>query len=139
MVDAAVGTRISRVPVWIGVPLRISGILLFVLVLSQPMWAGLFITGDVDMLALHHQIANATSFLAMFHMVWSVLLWRPGRRSTAGLWLTVVFFGVVWGQYNTGLARQHFIHFPIGTALAVLAAVIAVVGWLSTRRMEVPA
>lgn len=118
---------------WIAIPLRVSGIAIAVLVMSMPVFAGLFITGDVAMLHAHHQAANVMSFVALFHIVWSVLLWRPGRRSSASLWITVVFFVVAFGQYYTGLARQHHLHFPVGTALAVAAVGIAVVTWIGTR------
>lgn len=123
----------STVSRWIAIPLRVSGIAIAVLVLSMPVFAGLFVTGDVAMLHAHHQVANVMSFVALFHIGWSVLLWRPGRRSSASLWTTVVFFVVVFGQYYSGLARQHYLHFPVGTALAVAAVAIAVVTWLGTR------
>lgn len=122
------------VPSWIAIPLRASGIVISILTLSMPMWAGLFVTGDVAMLSVHHQVANIASFVALFHIVWSILLWRPGRRSSVSLWLTVVFFAVVFGQYYSGFARQHYLHFPVGTALAVMAVAIAVITWISTRR-----
>lgn len=127
------------VPRWITIPLRVSGIGLAVLTLSQPMWAGLFVTGDVAMVDVHHQVANVISFLALFHIAWSVLLWRPGRRSSVSLWLTTVFFVVVFWHYFTGLARQHYLHFPVGTALAVMAVAIAVLAWTGTRRSGVRA
>lgn len=134
MSDEPVEPSVPEVSWWIAVPLRVSGIAIALLTLSQPMWAGLFVTGDVAMLNVHHQVANAISFTALFHIAWSVLLWRPGRRSTVSLWLTVVFFAVVFWHYFTGLAREHYLHFPVGTALAVLAVAIAVVTWIGTRR-----
>lgn len=114
---------------WIAIPIRITGPLLTVLVLLQPLFAGMFVTGDVAALTMHERNAELISYLALAHLILAVLVWRPGRRSPASSWLTLAFIVVVFLQFETGMVRALQLHFPVGVLLAMTSMVITVVSW----------
>ena len=70
-----------RTPVagWIVWSIRVTVTAHLVSVLAQGVLAGMFITGDVDLLRLHSINGEVASGLATLQFVAAILLWRPGR------------------------------------------------------------
>ncbi|MEV4806321.1 hypothetical protein AB0K18_40535 [Nonomuraea sp. NPDC049421] len=70
---------VPRPPGWIVWSLRVTATGHLAGVLVQAALAGLFVTGDVDLLAWHRDNAGYTHALLYAQVVAAVLLWRPGR------------------------------------------------------------
>lgn len=115
-----------RVTLWL---LRAVVTVHLVAVLGQPVWAGLFLTGDVDAMAVHGAVGSALA-------AWGLLTVGVALAYTAGgrgaLWvapLAVAWFLAVGYQVGAGYARTLALHVPLGVALTVLAVVVAVWAW----------
>lgn len=119
---------------WIVWSLRLTATFHLVGVLAQAALAGLFVTGDVDLLAWHRDNAGYTHSMLYAQLVAAVLLWRPGRGAwwpaAASLGLVVVeTVQVALGQWRVLEG-----HFPLGMAIFGLSAVFTVWTWLAFRR-----
>jgi hypothetical protein len=108
--------------------LRILITAYLVAVLAQPVLAGLFLTGDVDAIAVHAAVGSA---LAAFGMVLIaatlVYVLRRGR-----LWVlpaAVVLFLAVGLQIGMGYARALQIHVPLGVAIVTASILLAIWVW----------
>ena len=67
----------ERVPAWTLWPLRLLVLVVTVLLIVQPMLAGLFVTGDVGMLRMHSIVAGFVTLGLFLQMLAAILLWRP--------------------------------------------------------------
>ncbi|GAA3685816.1 hypothetical protein GCM10022224_058250 [Nonomuraea antimicrobica] len=119
---------------WIVWSLRVTATVHLAGVLAQAALAGLFVTGDVDLLTWHRDNGGVTHSVLYLQLVASILLWRPGRGpgwpALAGLGLVVLETGqVVFGQ-----SRILALHFPLGMAIFGLSAVFTAWTWLAFRR-----
>ncbi|MEQ4719612.1 hypothetical protein [Nonomuraea sp. B19D2] len=103
-------------------------------VLGQAALAGLFVTGDVDLLAWHRNNAGFTHSLLYLQLVAAILLWRPGRGP---LWPALASLGLVVAetmQVVLGQFRVLALHFPLGMAVFGLSAVFTAWTWYAYRR-----
>lgn len=83
---------------------------------GQPVFAGLYLTGDYDMLAWHAAGADAAFYLGIVQLVVAVVLAAlGGRRWPAAVALLVAAAETV--QYFAGLAGELGLHVPLGVAL----------------------
>lgn len=99
-----------------------------VAILAQPVFAGRYLTGDYDMLALHRFGADAVTYLAVAQIVVAALLWwRGGTRWP--FWASLLLFAGESGQYFAGVAGALDLHVPLGVALAMCASVMLVAIW----------
>ncbi|WP_240519699.1 hypothetical protein [Amycolatopsis antarctica] len=99
-----------------------------VVILAQPVFAGRYLTGDYDMLAVHALGADLVFYLGLVQLVASLLLWwRAGPRWPAAVSLLLALGET--GQYFAGLAGVLDLHVPLGVALTVLMAVTLLGLW----------
>lgn len=99
-----------------------------VAVFAQPVFAGSYLAGEYDALALHALGADVVSYLGLAQLVPTALLWwRGGARWPFGASALLVLGET--GQYFAGLAGALDLHVPLGVALAVLAATSVVGIW----------
>ncbi len=118
--------RRPRVTLWL---LRALVTVHLAAVLSQPVWAGLFLTGDVDAMAVHGVVGDALAALGLVTIA-AALGYSLGGRGT--LWvvpLAVVWFLAVGLQIGAGHSRALALHVPLGVGLVVVAALVAVWAW----------
>ncbi|MFI9845794.1 hypothetical protein ACIHFD_52830 [Nonomuraea sp. NPDC051941] len=123
----------SPPPGWIVWSLRVLATGHLAGVLGQAALAGLFVTGDVDLLAWHQNNAGFTHGLLYLQLVAAVLLWRPGRGPG---WPAPASLGLValeTAQVALGQWRVLGLHFPIGMAIFGLSAVFTVWTWRAYR------
>jgi hypothetical protein len=99
-----------------------------VAIFAQPVFAGRYLIGDYDMLALHALGANVVFFLGLAQLVPAVLLWRRSGTSWP-FWASLVLVLGETGQYFAGLAGALDLHVPLGVALVSLAAIMLVGIW----------
>lgn len=118
---------------WIVWSLRVTATGHLAGVLVQAALAGLFVTGDVDLLNWHRDNAGYTHVLLYLQVVAAVLLWRPGRGPG---WPALAGAGLValeTAQVGLGQARILAGHFPLGMAVFGLSAVFTVWTWRTFR------
>ncbi|WP_245658671.1 hypothetical protein [Microtetraspora malaysiensis] len=120
-------------PGWIVWSLRIAATGHLAGVLGQAALAGLFVTGDVDMLTLHRDNAGVTHALLYLQLVAAILLWRPGRGPRGPAWASVALIVLETAQIGLGQSRVLAGHFPLGMTIFGGSAVLAVWTWRSLR------
>ena len=120
-------------PGWIVWSLRVLATAHLTGVLAQAVLAGLFVTGDVDLLTWHRDNAGVTHSLLYLQLVAAVLLWRPGRGP---LWPALASLGIVAAetvQVVLGQSRLVAPHFPLGMAVFGLSAAFTAWTWRAFR------
>jgi hypothetical protein len=123
----------SAPPGWIVWSLRVLATAHLAGVLGQAALAGLFVTGDVDLLEWHRNNAGFTHVLLYLQLVAAILLWRPARGPG---WPALAGLGLVaaeTAQVGLGQARMIALHFPLGMTIFGLSAVFTVWTWRSLR------
>jgi hypothetical protein len=98
-------------------------------VLAQPVLAGMFLTGDVDAIALHGAIGTALGFVTLVTAVLSLgyVIGGHGR-----LWILpalVALFLVEGVQIGVGYAGVLQWHVPLGVVVVGLAVLLAAWAW----------
>ncbi|MDL5201247.1 hypothetical protein [Streptomyces sp. ALI-76-A] len=129
-IDTAAPRRVTRR--WPLTVLRACTCVLLLLTLAQPVLAGMFITGDTDLLDLHALNATLVSVMSWLTVAAAVTLWRPGGGPVWPVGLTLVTAGLVEAQSGFGYARQLALHIPLGVAL--VAGLTAQTYWVFAHR-----
>jgi len=124
--------RRPRLSLWV---LRVTATVHLVLVLAQPVLAGLFLTGSVDAITAHAGVAGVLGITALALVAASIAyVVRRGR-----LWVlpvTVAQFLAIGFQMALGYSRTLGGHVPLGVAIASVSLLVAV--WLWTPAAAVP-
>ncbi|WP_214102837.1 hypothetical protein [Acrocarpospora catenulata] len=123
----------TRAPGWIVWPLRSAAVLHLLGVLAQAALAGLFVTGDVDMLAWHRTNAGLTHGMLYLQLVASILLWRPARGPAWPALAAAALVAAETFQVMVGQDRVLAVHFPLGMAVFGATAVLTLLVWRVTR------
>jgi hypothetical protein len=118
--------RRPRVTLW---PLRTVVTVHLVAVLTQPVWAGLFLTGDVDAIAVHGAVGDALAALGLLTIAVALGYARGGRGRLWMAPLAVVWFLAIGLQIGAGHSRALALHVPLGVGLTVVAVLVAVWAW----------
>lgn len=118
--------RRPRITLWL---LRAVVTVHLVAVLGQPVWAGMFLTGDVDAIGVHGAIGSTLAALGLVTMAVAVAYSLGGRGSLWAVPLAVAWFLGVGYQIGAGYGRNLGVHLPLGVALAVVAVLVAVWAW----------
>jgi hypothetical protein len=98
-------------------------------VVCQPVLAGMFLTGDVDAIALHATIANVLAVVDLLVIAAALLYLRGGRGKRWVLPVAVLLFVTVSFQITMGYARQLQLHIPLGVAITTGSVLLAVWVW----------
>lgn len=100
-----------------------------VAVLGQPVWAGLFLTGDVDAIAVHGAVGSGLAAVGMLTIAVALAYTIGGRGSLWVAPLAVGWFLAIGFQIGAGYSRTLALHVPLGVGLAVLAVLVAAWAW----------
>lgn len=104
-----------------------------VAIFAQPVFAGRYLIGDYDMLAVHRLGADLITCLAVAQIVLSALLWwRGGTRGP--FWASLLLLFGEFGQYLAGMSGALDLHIPLGVALAVSASITLAAIWRNGDR-----
>ena len=98
-------------------------------VLAQPVLAGLFLTGDIDAIAVHGTVGSTLAAVDLV-MVGATLGYVLGGRGR--LWVlpvAVALFLAVGLQIGFGYSRTLEIHIPLGVAIVTTSVLLAVWVW----------
>ena len=99
-----------------------------VAIFGQPVFAGRYLIGDYDMLALHVFGADLVSYLGLAQLVPTALLWRRGGPRWP-FWASLLLSLGETGQYFAGMAGALDLHVPLGVALITGASLMLVAIW----------
>ncbi|WP_053923673.1 hypothetical protein [Streptomyces chattanoogensis] len=114
--------------------MRGTAALLLLDTLVQAVLAGLFVTGDLDLLAWHAANAGVLSALTVIQTVLAVVVWRrlrgPGWPAAA----SAALVGLVSVQQGLGEARVLAGHMPVG--MAIFGCATALTYWAFTARIQ---
>ncbi|WP_285704927.1 hypothetical protein [Microtetraspora sp. NBRC 16547] len=127
------GAPRTRPPGWIVWWLRIATTAHLAGVLGQAVLAGLFVTGNVDMLVQHRDNAGLTHTMLYLQLVAAILLWRPGRGPSWPAWASAALVALETVQVMLGLNRVLAGHFPLGVTIFGVSAVMAAWTWWGLR------
>lgn len=100
-----------------------------VAVLFQPILAGMFLTGDVDAIAVHGTIGSLLAAVDILVIGATLLYVLSGRGKLWVLPVSVVLFLAVGLQIGMGYARQLSLHIPLGVAIVVGSVLMMVWVW----------
>ncbi|GAA2130069.1 hypothetical protein [Actinomadura napierensis] len=92
-----------------------------VAIFGQPVFAGVFLSGDYDGLRLHEAGANVTTSLGYVQLIAAITVWVRLRR--AGPFLaTSALVAAETVQYFAGMDGALWLHLPLG--VATIAALV---------------
>ncbi len=98
-------------------------------VLAQPVLAGLFLTGDIDAIAVHGTIGSTLAAVDLV-VIGATLVYVLGGRGR--LWVLpviVALFLAVGLQIGFGYSRTLEIHVPLGVAIVTASVLLAIWVW----------
>lgn len=116
-----------RWPVWI---FRATSTLAAVMLFDQAVFAGQFLSGIYPALEVHRENATYAGLTVIVAAVAAVLLFRPGRGPWWPIAAYVSLFGLIGLQIFLGFSRALAPHVPLGVAMILTAAALAVWGWV---------
>ena len=108
--------------------LRVAAVLHSLAFLAQPVFAGGYLMGDVDSLALHDTNAFVITGLDVAQLICAVVYFWGGRGRAWPIWASLAVALAVEVQVGMGYERLLVVHLPLGVALTVGQIVITI--WL---------
>lgn len=128
--------------------LQVFLVLHALLVIAQPIMAGMYLSGEVDAMNVHSPIGSTLWMITMLQIVIAALYWRPGGGRLWPAIATVVLFFAEFTQMTLGHSSTLAVHVPLG--VSIVAGVVLMTVWSFTpaarrprpakaRKLEVPA
>ena len=105
-----------------------------VLVIAQPILAGMSLEGSTAALDMHYWNGMVIMTVAFVQILAAVLWWKPGGGTSRGVSVSVVLFGLEIAQFLLGDAGSFAIHVPLG--ILVLAGAVAAAAMAFRNRPE---
>ncbi|WP_134322036.1 hypothetical protein [Cumulibacter soli] len=121
----------ARLAIW---AFRLIATVFALLVMTQPIWIGLFLQGEFDQLAVHRAVGGAAIAATWLVFAGAVAI---GWLARLGWWpaaLSVGMFFALAGQFVVGMQRATALHIPLGVVLIGIAGALAVWSWLPMTR-----
>ncbi|MEV0411699.1 hypothetical protein AB0I68_13090 [Streptomyces sp. NPDC050448] len=112
--------------------MRATAVLVLLDTLAQAALAGLFVTGDLDLLAWHSANAGILAALTLLQAGAAAAVWRRLGGPAWPLAASIALAALVGAQQALGEARVLAAHMPLGMAIFGCAA--AMVCWAFTYR-----
>ncbi|WP_192810233.1 hypothetical protein [Actinomadura rudentiformis] len=97
-----------------------------VAIFGQPVFAGVFLSGDYEGLRLHEAGANVTTSVGYVQLIVAIVVWVRLRR-VSPLLGTLALVAAETVQYFAGMEGALWLHFPLGVA-TIAALVVQFVG-----------
>ena len=114
-----------RITLWL---LRIAATVYLVLVLAQPVLAGLFLTGNVDAIEMHATVADVLAFGAL-GLIGVAIAYVVARGRVWVLGAAVLLLVAVGAQMAFGYTRALQFHIPLGVAIVTASVLLAIWVW----------
>jgi hypothetical protein len=116
--------------------LRVVAVLHSLAFLGQPVFAGGYLMGDVDALALHDANAFIVTGLDVIQLVCAIVFFWRGRGRAWPIWASLAIALAVEVQVGMGYERLLLVHLPLGVSLAVAQVLTTV--WLFRAAAATP-
>lgn len=116
-----------RVTLWL---LRVVLTVHVIAVLGQPIWAGMFLTGDVDAISVHGTIGSILAAWDLFVVIGVAITYALVVRGR--LWVPLAAgatFLLVGFQIAFGYSRDLQWHVPMGVAIVVTSLLFTFWAW----------
>ncbi|MCI2422977.1 hypothetical protein MOQ72_36735 [Saccharopolyspora sp. K220] len=131
------GKAAGAVP-WTTWALRVTAALYLSIPLGQSMLAGLFVTGDAALVAVHRINGEVFVAIALVQLLIAVLDLRARRQSGYPvtwrlIWLCGLALAVAAGQLGLGMARLVAAHITLGVTSAALGMFVFLAVLTETR------
>jgi hypothetical protein len=108
---------------------------------AQPVFAGVFLSGDYDGIAWHRLGADVVFTIGLLQLAAAAAVWLRVRRAWP-FWLSLALVAAETAQYLAGMDGALWLHLPLGVAVIAALAVGFIAVWmrpLPRRRKEVRA
>src|SRR5262245_17827771 len=99
--------------------LRVVAVLHSLAFLGQPVFAGSYLMGDIDALALHRANALVVTGLDVIQLVCAIVFFWKGRGQAWAIWASLAIALAVEVQVGMGFERLLAVHLPLGVSLTV--------------------
>ncbi|WP_460653401.1 hypothetical protein [Kribbella endophytica] len=100
-----------------------------VTIVAQPVFAGVYLSGDFDGLRMHEVGANVVTSIGYVQLVVAIVVWVR-RRVSWPFVATVVLVAAETAQYFAGMAGALWLHLPLGVmTIAGLVVLFVAVWW----------
>jgi hypothetical protein len=99
-----------------------------VAVIGQPVFAGVYMSGDFDGLLMHSTGADVVTSVGYAQLIAGIAVWVRSRRSWP-FWATAGVVAAETVQYFAGLWGALWLHFPLGVATVVALVVLFIAIW----------
>jgi heme A synthase len=101
---------------------------------DQAVFAGQFLGGTYGSLQVHRDGANSASIVVLVAVIAAILLRWPGRGPVWPMFASIALFVLIGVQIFLGYVRILTLHVPLGVAIIMIAAALAVWAWATGRR-----
>jgi hypothetical protein len=108
---------------------RITSTSAAIMLFDQAVFAGQFLDGTYDSLLVHRENATHAGVAVFISGIAAVFARWPGRGPWWPILASFGIFGLVALQIMLGFARSISMHVPLGVAIIVLGAALAVWAW----------
>jgi hypothetical protein len=108
---------------------RITSTSAAIMLFDQAVFAGQFLDGTYDSLLVHRENATYAGVAVLISGIAAVFARWPGRGPWWPILASFGIFGLVALQIMLGFARSISMHVPLGVAIIVLGAALAVWAW----------
>ena len=99
--------------------LRVVAVLHSLTFLAQPVFAGSYLMGDVDALALHNANAAVVAVVGFIQLASAIVFFWKGRGQAWPIWASLAIALAVEVQAWMGSERLLMVHLPLGVSLTV--------------------
>lgn len=102
-------------------------------IFGQPVFAGVYLSGDYDGLSWHAAGANVVTSIGYLQVIVAIVIWARLRL----VWPFLTTIGLVAAetvQYFAGLDGALWLHLPLGVMTIVALAVLFIAVWLRPLR-----
>ncbi|MFF9847342.1 hypothetical protein [Streptomyces litmocidini] len=100
-----------------------------VAVFGQPVFAGVYLSGDFDGLGMHGAGADVVTSLCLVQLVVAIVVWARLRTSWP-FYATLALAVVETAQYFAGTAGALWLHIPLGVFTVAAVVVLFTAVWL---------
>lgn len=97
-------------------------------IFAQPVFAGVYLSGDFDGLSWHVIGANVVTSIGFLQLIAAIVVWARARRAWP-LLATLAVVAAETVQYFAGLDGALWLHFPLGVLTIAGLVVLFVAVW----------
>ena len=97
-------------------------------IVGQPVFAGVFLSGDYDALRWHTVGANVVTSLGYVQLIAAIVVWVRLRQAWPFA-ATLALVAAETVQYFAGMDGALWLHFPLGVLTIVALAVLFIAVW----------